>query len=222
MFAAGGVRPGIPRLRARLRGGWRSSTRRRRWRRLGALPGNRLKMLRGARKGSTRSGSTGNGASASPGPANSGQQTSRSWTTARRRPSPCSSAPCIPERFSRRSWRSWACRLPSSRARSTCRPPCRADHRRQAVRERRHRFAIRALVRRRGPVLAEPPDPVRPRLRRAERRRSWCRTCPQQHAPNPTPAPAARIAPTAARSGALATRCHGTQHPAWNPGRFAR
>ena len=51
MFAAGGVRPGIPRLRARLRGGWRSSTRRRRWRRLGALPGNRLKMLRGARKG---------------------------------------------------------------------------------------------------------------------------------------------------------------------------
>ena len=47
-------------------------------------------------------------------------------------------------------------------------PPNRGqpDYRRQALRDWRHRPAVRALVRSRSSILAEPPDAIRSRRRR--------------------------------------------------------
>ena len=105
------------------RGGSRSSTRRRRWRRCERCPGNRLESLRGERKGqySIRINRQWRICFTWPGDLGANRCRDRGLPLARR-PSPCSSAPCIPERSSRRNWTSWECPPPSSRARSTCHP----------------------------------------------------------------------------------------------------
>ena len=111
---------------------------------------------------------TGNGVSASLGATVLGRPTSRLWTITKSKEE---GSHVEAYRSSRGDSERRACGTGRDsndvRAPDQCAAePGQPDYRRQAFRNRRHRPAVRALVRSRSSVLAEPPDAIRSRRRR--------------------------------------------------------